>query len=285
MSPFHLRLGVCFPAAHPLPLVQEVAFRIGNLAVHWYGILVAIGFMAGVYTAGLRGRRQGINPEMITDLALWIFGGAFLGARILYVITFWGQEFAEGPWYKIFALRAGFVFYGGLIGATLAAIGYTRWKKLPTWKFGDALAPSISLGHAFGRLGCLMTGCCFGKECALPWAVKYPFGHPLHEVPGNAVPVHPVQVYEALLNFSLYALLAWLYRRKKFDGQIFALYLLGYACIRAFVELFRGDYPDRQMTGWMTPAHWVSIGILGAGAGLYTWLRKRPQDPPIESAD
>ncbi|MGB0583078.1 MAG: prolipoprotein diacylglyceryl transferase family protein, partial [Limisphaerales bacterium] len=94
--------------------MQEIAFRIGNLTVHWYGILVAIGFMAGVYTAGLRGRRDNINSERITDMALWIFGGAFLGARILFVITFWEQEFVGKPWYRIFALRAGFVFYGGL---------------------------------------------------------------------------------------------------------------------------------------------------------------------------
>lgn len=276
-----MRLGLSRGTPHPLSLVQEVAFRIGNLAVHWYGIFVAIGFMLGVWTAGLRAKRDQITPEMITDLALWIFGGAFLGARILYVITYWEQEFAAGPWHKIFALRAGFVFYGGLIGATVAAIGYTRWKKLPTWKFGDALAPSISLGHAFGRLGCLMTGCCYGKECALPWAVKYPFGHPLHEIPGSPTAVHPVQIYEALLNFSLYALLAWLYRKKKFDGQVFAFYLLGYAGIRAFVEFFRGDYSERQLTGWMTPAHWVSMGIFIAGAGLYIWLRKRRQDPPV----
>jgi phosphatidylglycerol---prolipoprotein diacylglyceryl transferase len=249
--------------------VQEVAFRIGNLSVHWYGIFVAIGFMLGVWTAGVRGRRDQMDPDMITDLALWIFGGAFIGARILYVITFWDQEFAGKGFLKIFALRSGFVFYGGLIGATIAAIGYTRWKKLPTWKLADALAPSVSLGHAFGRLGCLMTGCCFGSKCELPWAIKFPYGHPSHPTP-----VHPVQVYEALLNISLYAGLAWLYRRKRFDGQIFALYLLGYGCVRAFVELFRGDYPERQMTGFMTPAHWVSLIILAAGTALYIWRKK-----------
>jgi phosphatidylglycerol:prolipoprotein diacylglycerol transferase len=258
--------------------VSEVAFRIGNLAVHWYGIFVAMGFMLGVWTAGQRGRRDGLEPETITDLALWIFGGAFLGARLLYVITFWNEEFSGQSLLKIFALRSGFVFYGGLIGAAVTAIAYTRWKKLPTWKLADALGPSVSLGHALGRIGCLMTGCCYGSVCSLPWAIKYPFGHPSHP---NLV--HPVQVYEAALNLALYGALAWLYRRKRFDGQVFAWYLLGYGVIRATVELFRGDYPDSQMTGWMTPAHRVSAVILLLGAGLYFWFRSRVRENDSQS--
>lgn len=249
--------------------VQPIAFQFGSFAVHCYGVFVAIGFMLGIWTAGLRGQRENLDSAQIMDLTLWIFGGAFVGARILYVITFWGDEFSGQPLWKMFALRSGFVFYGGLIGATVTAVAYTRWKKLPTWKLADALAPSVSLGHAFGRLGCLMTGCCFGRGCELPWAIKFPYGHPSHP---NLV--HPVQLYEALLNFTLYGLLAYAHKKKKFDGQVFAFYLLGYGVVRATVELFRGDYPAEQMTGWATPAHMVSVIILAAGATLYFWNRR-----------
>ena len=88
------------------------------------------------------------------------------------------------------------------------------------------------------------------------------------------MPVHPTQVYESLLNLCLYGALAWLYRRKKFDGQIFAVYLICYALLRSLVEMFRGDYPDYQhfLGGWATPAQLVSIGILVAGIGLIAAL-------------
>tara|TARA_Y100001934_G_scaffold119796_2_gene146564 strand:+ start:11581 stop:12354 length:774 start_codon:yes stop_codon:yes gene_type:complete len=246
--------------------VQKVAVSIGNFEIHWYGMFVAAGFLAGVWTAGQRGAKNGLDAETITDLALWIFGGAFVGARILYILMFWDEEFSGEPFTKLFALRSGFVFNGGLIGATVTGIAYSIWKKLPTWKLADAIAPSVALGHALGRLGCLMTGCCWGRSCELPWAVKFPVGHPTYPTL-----VHPVQVYEAVLNFSLYLALAWLYQRKRFDGQVFALYLLGYGIIRAIAELFRGDYPDSQMTGWITPAHWISLLLLVAGTLLFLW--------------
>jgi phosphatidylglycerol---prolipoprotein diacylglyceryl transferase len=138
------------------------------------------------------------------------------------------------------------------------------------WKFGDALAPSIALGYVPGRLGCLMNGCCYGRETTLPWAIHFPTDHETH---GAAV--HPTQVYEMLLSAGLYASLAWLYRRKKFDGQVFAAYLVCYAVLRSFVEIFRGDYETRYFGGVATPAHLVSAAILAAGLILYWRLPRR----------
>jgi phosphatidylglycerol:prolipoprotein diacylglycerol transferase len=139
---------------------------------------------------------------------------------------------------------------------------------LPLWKLGDIMAPSIALGYVFGRIGCLMNGCCYGRECSLPWAIRYPEGHATHPRGAAALPVHPTQIYDSLLSLSLYLFLAWLYRRKKFDGQVFATYLVCYAFTRSLVEMFRGDYPQHYLGGWATPAHLISIGILVAGAIL-----------------
>jgi phosphatidylglycerol:prolipoprotein diacylglycerol transferase len=168
--------------------------------------------------------------------------------------------------------RGGLVFYGGLIGAALGGMLYARMKKLPLWKLGDVLAPSIALGYVFGRIGCLLNGCCYGKPSNLPWAIRFPADNPNHP---PTIPVHPTQIYDALLNLILYAGLAWLYRRKKFDGQVFGTYLLGYACTRSFVELFRGDYTPIHVHGGLTPAHLISIGVFATGVVLLVVLRRR----------
>ena len=160
-----------------------------------------------------------------------------------------------------------------MIAAAVACIFYTRLKKLPLWKVADILAPSIALGCVFGRIGCLLNGCCYGRACNLPWAIRFPAGNPLNP---PTFPVHPTEIYDSLLNLGLYAFLAWLYRRKKFDGQVFGVYLVCYAVLRSFVEMFRGDYPEYQhyLGGWATPAHLASILILVAGLVLLGLLRR-----------
>jgi phosphatidylglycerol:prolipoprotein diacylglycerol transferase len=226
--------------------------------------MVALGFLAGLWTASRRGLREGVAAETIVDLGPWLIVGTILGARTLYVISYW-HEFFEGK----------LVFYGGLVGAALACIFYTRLKKLPLWKVADILAPSIALGYVFGRIGCLLNGCCYGRACNLPWAIRFPADNPLNP---PTYPVHPTQIYDALLSLGLYALLAWLYRRKKFDGQVFGVYLVSYALLRSFVEMFRGDYPEHQhyLGGWATPAHLVSILTLAVGLVLLGLL-PRPE--------
>jgi phosphatidylglycerol:prolipoprotein diacylglycerol transferase len=251
--------------------VNKVAFHVGSLPIHWYGILVAIAFLVGLWTASRRGVRDGIAPEKIMDLGPWLILGTIVGARSLYVISYWKEQFADRPWTEIFMVqRGGLVFYGGLIGATLVVIIYLRFKGLPWWKFADALTPSLPLGYFFGRFGCLMNGCCYGRPTDLPWAIHFPPGHPT-----EGIGVHPTQVYDSLLNLGLYAGLAWLYRRKQFDGQIFSIYLMAYAVLRSFVEFFRGDYPVHYLGGWATPAHLISLGIFAAGLILVWYLPRR----------
>ena len=243
--------------------------------------MVALGFLAGLWTAGRRALRAGILSEQILDLGFWLVGGAIIGARALYVVSYWDEVFAGKPLTEIFKVwNGGLVYYGGLAGASLVCIFYTRARKLPLWKIADIMAPSIALGHVFGRIGCLLNGCCYGRACDLPWAIRFPQGHETHPVGALATPVHPTQVYESLLNLVLYAGLAWLFRRKKFDGQVFGAYLVGYALLRSLVELFRADYSEahRYFGGWATPAHLVSIGILVAGLGLL-WFLPRPAVP------
>jgi phosphatidylglycerol:prolipoprotein diacylglycerol transferase len=239
--------------------------------------MVAAAFLAGLWTAGRRGPHAGIPAERIVDLGPWLIVGAIIGARALYVVSYWQESFAGKPVEEIFLIwKGGLVYYGGLIGAALTGITYTRVKKLPLWKVTDIFAPSIALGCFFGRLGCFLNGCCYGRACNLPWAVRFPADNPLGP---PTDPVHPTQLYDSLLNLCLYAFLAWLFRRRKFDGQVFGVYLVCYAVLRSFVEMFRGDYREHQhyLGGWATPAHLVSILILVTGLVL---LRVLPRLQP-----
>lgn len=253
-----------------------MAFQIGSFTIYWYGIFAALGFMLAFWTASRRAPREGIPSERIADLAPWLIGGAIVGARALFVISYWKEEFAGKPISEIFMLRrSGLVYYGGLIGACLATILYARVRRLKLWKLADIIAPSIALGHAIGRVGCLMTGCCYGRATSWPWGIRFPADHATH---GTAV--HPTQIYESILNFLLFAALAWLFRRKKFDGQIFGLYLVGYALLRMLVEMFRGDYPVYYLGGLVTPAQLVSVAILAAGTILLWRLSAQGRSAP-----
>jgi phosphatidylglycerol:prolipoprotein diacylglycerol transferase len=253
--------------------MHPIAFQFGSLTIHWYGVMIALAFLAGLWTATRRARHENISSERIADIVIWIMVGAILGARIVYVATYWKDEFAGQPLSEIFMIQhGGLVYYGGLIGATIASVIYIRWKKLPLWKTADVLAPSIALGNVFGRIGCLLNGCCYGRACSLPWAIQFPADNPLHP---PTTPVHPTEIYDALDNFILYLLLAWLFRRKKFDGQIFATYLIGYAIIRTIMEYFRGDYPPDQIHYGLTPGELISIPIFIAGLVLGIVLSTR----------
>ncbi|HUL51324.1 MAG TPA: prolipoprotein diacylglyceryl transferase [Candidatus Nitrosotalea sp.] len=254
--------------------MHKIAFQLGNFTIYWYGVFLAVGIVAGLWTASRRAERAGIASEKILDLGPWLIVGTIIGARLLYVVSYWDRDFADKPIWEILMIRhGGLVYYGGFIGASLACILYTRIRNIPLWKTADVLAPGIALGYFFGRFGCLMNGCCYGRPTDLPWAIQFPKDHETH-----GVPVHPTQVYDSLLNLGLYAGLAWLFRHRKFDGQVFAAYLISYAILRGFVELFRGDYPTYYLGGWATPAHLVSAGILVAGLCLWRFLAP-PRSP------
>jgi phosphatidylglycerol---prolipoprotein diacylglyceryl transferase len=250
--------------------------HLGPLTIHWYGIMLAVAFLVGLWTAGRRAPLTGVPGEKIADTGLWLLLGAIVGARAFYVVTYWNTLmenplFPKAPWTEIFMVqRGGLVYYGGLVGATLTGVLYLRARRLPLWKVADIFAPSVALGYVFGRIGCLMNGCCYGRACDLPWAIRFPKDNPLHP---PTYPVHPTQIYGSLLNLGFYLALAWLYRRKKFDGQVFATYLMGYALLRSFVELFRGDYPANHLHDGFTPAQMVSIAIFAGGAVLFWALR------------
>jgi phosphatidylglycerol:prolipoprotein diacylglycerol transferase len=235
--------------------------------------MVATGFLMGLWTASRRAMRSGMAPERVVDLGPWLIGGAIVGARIFYVVTYWGESFAGGPWTEIFMIqRGGLVFYGGLIGAIVTGFCYTRWHRLPFWAASDIMAPGIALGHMFGRLGCFLNGCCYGRPSSMPWAICYPADHETH-----GMPVHPTQLYEAAFNLALAVGLDRFFYRKRFDGQIFAAYMICYGLLRMIVEFFRGDYSEANRIFGLTPGQGVSMIIFILGVACWIWRMGQTQ--------
>lgn len=217
--------------------MHPILFKLGPLTIHTYGVMIAAGFLAGMYLAMREARRQGISPDMIMDLGLYILAAAIVGSRLMQVFV--EHRYYLGHPLEIFMIwRGGLVFYGGFIMAVFVSIWYLRRHNLPVWKVGDILAPSLALGHAVGRVGCFTAGCCYGRPTDLPWAVTFSDPDCLAI---TGVPVHPSQLYESIAVLGLFGFLYAYRNRTAFDGQLFWTYALGYSVIRFMLEFLRGD--------------------------------------------
>ena len=185
---------------------------------------------------------------------------AIVGSRILFIILEWRHYLAH-PMDVLKVWEGGLVFLGGLLGCILTAYFYLKKHRLSFWQVSDVFMPGVALGHAFGRVGCFLAGCCYGKACdALAW-----YGLVFPDKPGTLAPggvaLYPTQLMEAGTEFLTFLFLAWKSSKKAFDGQIFLLYLILYSIFRILIELLRGDVTR----GFVIP-HWIStsqlIGIL-----------------------
>jgi len=234
------------------------------LAVSTYGLLVAVGVMGGIYVGHRNAKRMGLRPDDFLDLTFWGLVVALPASRLMFVLT--NLERFRPNYWKVFAIwEGGLVFYGGVMGACALGL-YLMWRrKLPFLRSGDVLAPVISIGHAFGRLGCYMAGCCWGKACPRPVGVQFGSESVVYEnlvarrqidpaVSHTTAPLHPVQLYEALGEIVIFGLLLHLASRKRADGVVFFSYLALYAVLRTVTELFRGDAARRYLFELPIPA-------------------------------
>ena len=240
----------------PCVRMDRVAFEIIGRPIYWYGILFGLGFLAASFHYSWLGRRQRRNPEFATDLILWIMLGTVVGARTAYVLANWQEVTANGMLGVLNVREGGMVFYGGLIGASLLVVLFARRRKVPLLEMGDFAIGGVPLGHALGRIGCLVNGCCFGSEtkCALSVAVE-------------GVNRHPTPLYEAVGNLLIYMLLLAFTLRTPRRGRVLALYLLTYPVLRFGLEFLRGD--DRITFAGLHLAQFVSIALFTTGAALW----------------
>ena len=218
--------------------MHPVLIRIGPLTIHTYGVLLAIGFLLGIGLAVRQAKKQGMPENRIIDLGFYILLAAILGSRLMFILIN-ADYFVSNPVAVFKIWEGGLVFYGGVLLAVPTAVWYVKKNDLGIWRTADIFAPSIAIGHAFGRLGCFFAGCCYGKTAAqLPWGVI--FSDPECLAPTNVL-LHPTQLYESGGEFLNFLILFILQKHRSFKGQISMTYLLLYSVLRFIVEFFRGD--------------------------------------------
>jgi phosphatidylglycerol:prolipoprotein diacylglycerol transferase len=251
--------------------VHPVLFSLGRLTIYSYGFMIAVGIVAGLFLARRQAAQEGIDQDKIIDIAFYCLLAALIGARLLFVLMNF-QEYTAHP-LDIFKIwQGGLVFYGGLLPAVVIGLWYIKRLDLPLWQIADIIAPSLALGHAFGRIGCFLAGCCFGRTCTLPWAVT--FTNPQSLAP-QGIPLHPTQLYSALGLLVLFAFLLFLRKKKTFQGELFWTYLLCYAVGRFFLEFLRGDDRGAVLGGLLSTTQAVSIPLAGISVAMLLYLRSR----------
>jgi phosphatidylglycerol:prolipoprotein diacylglycerol transferase len=254
--------------------MHPILFEIGNWPVYSYGVLLAAAYLVALQLAVVRARRQGLDGTRVMDLGIYLIIAALVGAKLMLVVVDF-EYFRNQPRELLSLVRAGGVFYGGLLAALGVAVVLVRRYQLRIWMTADLFAPGIALGHVIGRLGCLMAGCCFGKPTDVPWAITFTnplaasnVGTPL------GVPLHPTQLYDAGAELLILIILLVTERRgRPFEGRTFWLYMLLYGISRFVVEFFRGD--DRGVMLGVSTSQFVSLLVVPLAMVMLVRLRAR----------
>ena len=253
--------------------MHPILFSIGNWPVYSYGVLLALAYLAGLQLAVMRARRAGVDSARIMDLGIYLIIAALVGAKLMLIAVDFNY-FRHQPRELLSLVRAGGVFYGGLLAAFGVGLWLMRRYQLPLWTTSDLMAPGIALGHVVGRFGCLLAGCCYGRPTNVPWAITFTdpiaaanVGTPLQ------VPLHPTQLYDAGAEAAILALLLLTERRgRPFPGRTFWSYIVLYALSRFVIEIYRGD--ERGALLGLSTSQFVSVVIVPVSLFMLWRLRK-----------
>ncbi len=259
--------------------MKNELFKIGSLTIHGYGLMITIGIIVAYIVLEQRAKRKGKNPDTAFDMAMWAAIGGAIGAKLLYYIVEI-RSIIENP--KILLnITNGFVVYGGIIGGSIACIIYSRVKKLNTLEWFDLVLPEIAIAQGFGRIGCLLAGCCYGAPttCSIHITFKDSLFAP------NNVWLYPTQIMSSAANFLNFFVLVFVIGRLfKKAGVTSAFYLIFYSIGRFIIEIFRGDI-ERGAVGPLSTSQFISIFILIAGIALLVLCLKFSAIPAPENAE
>ena len=227
--------------------------------------MIGIGVLCCIFTGMTRAKKNGLSEDAVIDIAIWGLLAGFLGAKLLYVIVEWKRFLAD----PLSVLGSeGFVVYGGIIAGVLAAIIYCKRKKLVFLEYFDLCSASIALAQGFGRIGCFLAGCCYGRETTSSLGVVFPEG----SLAPAGVKVLPTQLFSSAGDFGIMFVLLWHYHHRKKVGDTGFLYMLLYGIGRFGIEFLRND--NRGEVGIFSTSQFISLFIIAAAILLFFWRNR-----------
>lgn len=249
-----------------------------ELAIHSYGLMIAIGILVGFLITLRMTKRYGVDTDKLSNLFLWVILAAFVGGKFFFLLEDTDRYLSDPAMLKR-VMGGGFVFYGSVIFAIPTIIWWLRRNKVPAHPFFDVLAFVGPVVHSFGRIGCFLAGCCHGKVCDTWMGVVYTREDSLAD-PLNT-PLYPTQFFDIAVNIVIILTLLIFRKKQQFKGQLFLIYLIMYGVGRSIVELYRGD-EERGfvLNGLLSHSQLIALIIIGVCA--YFWLRWR-KDPKLRN--
>ena len=232
---------------------------IGGVTIHGYGLMIGLGVMAALLLGDYRAKKFGLNGDHIYGMTFSAVILGFVAARILFIITEW-ENFLANP--MRYLSGAGFVVYGGIIGGALTIYGFCKLKKIDMLSYLDLMVPSVALAQGFGRVGCFLAGCCYGRETDSWCGVVFTNS----DFAPNGVKLLPTQLFMAAGDLVIMAALLWYAKKRPMRGRTSMLYLILYSVGRFIIEFLRND--DRGTVGMLSTSQFIAIftfivGVIG----------------------
>jgi len=297
-TPLYLLLGaellIGFKSGSWTPSVSGFQHPWTPVPIYAYGVMLGTSLIVGWFLAMRFAKQDGISQEAAASIYMWTAVWSIIGSRVLYVLTNLDDFHSFGE--MLMVNRGGLVAYGGMIGGFLASWYGCCKRKIPLLRWADVAAPPVVLGTAITRMGCLLFGCDYGARSDLPWAIRFPGPNPmapqgspawqhhvqafgLDKTAGWSLPVHPTQIYEALVGVFLFAVLMLLRKYRRFSGQVFLGWVLGYGIFRPLIEIVRDD-DQRGNVGPLSTSQFIGLTsvVLGLLLLVNLWRRYR-RDP------
>ncbi len=251
--------------------MKPILFSIGSLHINGYGLMIALGLLIAESLAERKAKKEGISSAPILSLVLVAIFSGLLGAKLLYWITIWDKVLANPA--ILLDFGNGFVVYGSIIGAFVGALIYCRIKKIDLLTYLDLIIPYAALTQAFGRIGCFLAGCCYGFETHAWYAIVFKES----VLAPNNVPLFPSQLLYCVANLLHFLILLYCYKKCKFKGQVFSIYLIFYSIGRYLLEYVRGDL-IRGSVGVFSTSQFISLFIFVFGIVGFIYFSKKGKE-------